>query len=102
MGFVTGPAQAALRGGLLGLAAFRPCDRGQPLARARDPALRRRVVVAVTWGGANQVGTWTFLLLWWMHQSARLNVFLGVRNLNEEFLPDHLSFLRSFLNQRSR
>ncbi len=58
------------------------------------------VVVALTWGGANQVGTWTFFIMWWMHQSAKLNVFFGVRNLNEEFLPEKLQFLRSFLKKR--
>ena len=58
-------------------------------------------VVAVTWGQPNQVGTWTFMVLWWMHQSAKLNVFLGVRNLNEEFLPEHLQFLRGFLTKKS-
>ncbi|MGI3776621.1 MAG: DUF3623 family protein, partial [Janthinobacterium lividum] len=46
------------------------------------------------------VGMWTFMVLWWMHQSAKLNVFLGVRNLNEEFLPEHLQFLRSFLTKK--
>ncbi len=57
-------------------------------------------VVALTWHAANQVGMWTFMVLWWMHQSAKLNVFLGVRNLNEEFLPEHLQFLRSFLTKK--
>jgi putative photosynthetic complex assembly protein 2 len=57
-------------------------------------------VVACTWDGANQLGRWTFMIMWWMHQSAKLNVFLGVRNLNEEFLPEHLRFLRSFLKKR--
>ena len=56
-------------------------------------------VLALTWGAPNQVGAWTFLVLWWMHQSARLNVFLGVRNLNEEFIPEHLAFLRSFFRK---
>lgn len=59
------------------------------------------VVVALTWGGANQIGTWTFLIMWWMHQSAKLNVFFGVRNLNLEFLPEHLKFLSSFLTKKS-
>ena len=59
------------------------------------------VVVALTWGQPNQIGTWTFMILWWMHQSAKLNVFLGVRNLNEEFLPEHLTFLKGFLNKRA-
>jgi putative photosynthetic complex assembly protein 2 len=56
-------------------------------------------VVGITWGRGNQIGTWTFLVLWWMHESARLNVFLGVRNLNEEFIPDHLAFLKSFFRK---
>ena len=58
------------------------------------------VVVALTWGQPNQVGTWSFLVLWWMHQSAKLNVFFGVRNLNEEFLPEHLNFLKGFLTKK--
>ena len=58
------------------------------------------MVVAVTWDAPNQIGMWTFMVLWWMHQSAKLNVFLGVRNLNEEFLPEHLQFLKSFLTKR--
>ncbi|GAB0116782.1 putative photosynthetic complex assembly protein PuhE [Acidisoma sp. 7E03] len=57
-------------------------------------------IVALTWGAANQIGMWTFMVLWWMHQSAKLNVFLGVRNLNEEFLPEHLQFLKSFLTKK--
>ncbi len=48
----------------------------------------------------NQIGMWTFMVLWWMHQSAKLNVFFGVRNLNEEFLPEHLNFLKSFLKSK--
>ena len=55
------------------------------------------LVLYLTWGDANQTGTWTYLLLWWMQLSAKLNVFLGVRNLSEEFLPEHMSYLSSFL-----
>ncbi|EAU40232.1 hypothetical protein FP2506_11767 [Fulvimarina pelagi HTCC2506] len=58
-------------------------------------------VVSLTRGAPNQIGMWTFMVLWWMHQSAKLNVFFGVRNLNEEFLPEHLEFLKGFLNKRS-
>jgi len=58
------------------------------------------IVLALTWGQPNQVGMWTFMVLWWMHQSAKLNVFFGVRNLNEEFLPEHLEFLKSFLTKK--
>jgi putative photosynthetic complex assembly protein 2 len=58
------------------------------------------VIVDQTWGDPNQIGMWTFMVLWWMHQSAKLNVFFGVRNLNEEFLPEHLTFLKSFLKSK--
>jgi putative photosynthetic complex assembly protein 2 len=54
------------------------------------------IVIGQTWGAPNQFGTATFVVLWWMHQSARLNVFLGVSNLNAEFLPEHLAHIRSF------
>lgn len=54
------------------------------------------VVVLVTWSQANHFGLWTFIVLWWMHQSARINVFLGVSNLNADFLPEHLAHIKSF------
>ena len=57
--------------------------------------------MAVTWGEPNQVGTQTFLVLWVMRTSAKLNVFLGVRNLSEEFLPPHLAYLQSFFRRRA-
>lgn len=50
--------------------------------------------------GENQVGFYTFLILWAMRQSAKLNVFLGVRNLNEDFLPQHLKYLQTYFTRR--
>jgi putative photosynthetic complex assembly protein 2 len=58
-------------------------------------------IVAITWGQPNQVGTWTFMVLWAMRTSAKLNLFLGVRNLSEEFLPPQLSYLQSFFRRRA-
>ena len=43
-------------------------------------------IVAITWDAPNQVGTGTYLVLWVMRTSAKLNLFFGVRNLSEEFL----------------
>ena len=57
------------------------------------------VVLWISWEAPNKTGLWTFLILWWMHESARLNVFLGVRNLNEHFLPEHLEFLKGFMRK---
>ena len=58
-------------------------------------------VVALTWGGENPTGLWTFMILWVMRQSAKLNVFLGVRNLNEGFLPGHLKYLQTYFTRRA-
>lgn len=57
------------------------------------------VIAAISWDAPNKTGLYTFVILWWMHESARLNVFLGVRNLNEHFVPDHLEFLKGFMRK---
>jgi putative photosynthetic complex assembly protein 2 len=56
-------------------------------------------VAAVTFGGINQVGFFTFLILWVMRLSAKLNLFLGVPVLNDEVMPAHLTFLRSYFTR---
>lgn len=99
MGFVTGPRRVACPKGCRGWRHFGHATETilyHELAIAATAAL----VVALTWGGANQVGTSTFLILWGMRLSAKLNVFLGVPNLAEEFLPEHLHYLKSFLTKK--
>jgi len=59
------------------------------------------LVLALTWDGANQVGSWTYIALWVMRQSAKLNLFLGVRNLGESLLPEHLHYLKGYFRQRA-
>jgi putative photosynthetic complex assembly protein 2 len=64
------------------------------------------VVLAVAVGlivgdGNNRIGWWTYLALWIMRQSAKLNLFLGARNLSEAFLPDHLRYLHSYFRRRA-
>jgi putative photosynthetic complex assembly protein 2 len=99
MGFVTGPRQGPCPAGARGWARA-----GYALQAIlyHEVALlaAAAAVVAVTWDGANQTGTWTFLILWVMRLSAKLNVFLGVRNLYAEFLPEHLRYLQSYFTQR--
>lgn len=58
------------------------------------------LIAWLTWDQPNQFGLWTFLLLWGMHVSAKLNVFLGIRNLNVEFIPDRLEYLTSYFRQK--
>jgi putative photosynthetic complex assembly protein 2 len=57
-------------------------------------------ILALTWRQPNQLALWTFGVLWSMRLSAKLNVFLGVRNLNEQFLPEHLRYMHTYFRQR--
>jgi len=56
-------------------------------------------ILALTWGAENQIGALTYLVLWVMRLSAKLNVFLGVPNLAEQFLPRHLRHLKSYFKK---
>ncbi|MFZ1429500.1 MAG: putative photosynthetic complex assembly protein PuhE [Geminicoccaceae bacterium] len=99
MGFVTGPRRTACPDHCRGWRHFWHATETilhHELAIAGTAV----VMVALTWGDANQVGTWTFMVLWVMRVSAKLNVFLGVPNLAEQFLPDHLHYLKSFLRKK--
>lgn len=57
------------------------------------------LVLALTAGGGNQVGAMTFVILWAMRLSAKLNIFFGVRNLTEEFLPERISYLKTYFKK---
>lgn len=99
MGFVTGPRRTACDGS---------CTLGAHFGHGVQAVIHHELaiiagfmaIVALSWGGANQVGTWTYAILWGMRVSAKLNLFLGVRNLNESFLPEHLRYLGSFFRVR--
>jgi putative photosynthetic complex assembly protein 2 len=57
------------------------------------------LILALSWGGGNQVALWTFLVLWVMRISAKLNLFFGVPNVSIEFLPRHLAYLSSYFDR---
>lgn len=64
-------------------------------------ALLGAVALALmTRGQPNRIALWTYLILWGMHTSAKLNLFLGVPNLGAEMLPDHMAFLVSYMTRR--
>lgn len=99
LGYVTGPRRT-------------PCPPGcSPWQRTRyafETVLHHEIglvllalgVLAVTHDAPNATGWWTFVILWAMRQSAKLNVFLGVRNLYEGFLPAHLKYLQSYFTRK--
>ncbi len=99
MGFLTGPRR---HGCAKGCGGWRHFGHGVLAVLYHELAIiaGAGLVVAASWGGVNQVGVWTYMILWGMRESAKLNVFLGVRNLNEEFLPAHLAFLKSYLTRK--
>jgi putative photosynthetic complex assembly protein 2 len=57
-------------------------------------------VIVTGWGGVNETGLWAFMILHWTHQSAKINIFLGVNNLTTEYLPDNLKYMAQYFTQR--
>jgi putative photosynthetic complex assembly protein 2 len=98
-GWITGPRKTA---------AAADASEGQRFVAAVQAILWHEIgilfmgglIAAITWDAANQVGMGTFVVLWVMRTSAKLNLFFGVRNLSEEFLPAHLAYLVSFFRRR--
>ncbi|MBS0558523.1 MAG: DUF3623 domain-containing protein [Proteobacteria bacterium] len=99
LGYVTGPRRHACHHGCSGLRHFGHAL-GVSLYHELAIVGAVAIVAALTWHAPNRLALWTMLVLWTMHESARLNVFLGVRNVSEEFVPAHMAFLRSFLRRR--
>ncbi len=95
MGYITGPNRAPCPPNMVGLPRFFAASRAvmhHELALVASLG----VIAWLTWHGSNQVALWTFLVLWIMRLSAKLNLFFGVRNRSEDFLPEHLRYLNSF------
>lgn len=58
------------------------------------------LALALTWNAPNKCGTWTFGILSLMRLSTKLNIYLGVPNVTEDFLPKHLGYLKSYFCRR--
>ncbi|WP_439106996.1 putative photosynthetic complex assembly protein PuhE [Congregibacter sp.] len=59
------------------------------------------LVIFVAGDGPNQVAAATCVSLWLMRWSAKLNLFLGVRNYNSDWFPAHLQYLDSYTRRAS-
>ncbi len=98
-GFVTGPQPEACPSGVSDWRRFilgvRTCVYHE-LAIVTTAGL----LAAASWGAPNKITLWTFCILWLMRWSVKLNIFLGVRNLHIEYLPEHLRYLASFARNR--
>jgi putative photosynthetic complex assembly protein 2 len=98
LGVVTGPRRTALPAGATG---WRRTGFAVQAVLYHELALivLALAVVACVGPGSNRVGVWTFMALWGMRQSAKLNVFLGVRNIGDNFLPPHLRYMASYFRR---
>jgi putative photosynthetic complex assembly protein 2 len=100
MGFITGPRKRPATPGVRGLAR---------LAESAATLITHEIAIAatvlliliITHDGQNLFGLWTFLILWVMRLSTKINIFLGAPNVTEEFLPPHLAYLSSYFRKRS-
>lgn len=91
-GFVTGPNREPARAGLSGWPRFRAAA-GSVIHHEVVILASGIAVAALTAVGPNRVGLWTFMVLWAMRLSAKLNIYVGVPNPGERFLPEHLRYL---------
>jgi putative photosynthetic complex assembly protein 2 len=104
LSFLTGRVTGPRRGGCpTGCAGVRHARHAFEAISHHEYALLATLVVllALAWSAANALGAWTFLLLWIMRVSAKLNLFLGVRNPGSELLPAPLQYLTSFFGRRA-
>ncbi len=99
MGVVTGPRRRGCDPGCRGWRHFR-----HAVAAILYNELATLAAAGAVWwltaGQPNRSAAWTFGALWAMRLSAKLNLFLGVPNSGEQFLPDHLRYLASYFRRR--
>jgi putative photosynthetic complex assembly protein 2 len=99
MGFITGPRK---------LACSDHCAGWRHFVHATQAIIYNEIATLLcgagmflaTRHGANRIAFWTYLILWTMRISAKLNLFLGVPNLGDKFLPPHLQYLTGFFRKR--
>jgi len=99
MGYITGPRRTGLPDGEHGWRRFWLATQSI-IYHEIAIALMAVVLVAISWGGDNQVALWTYVTLWVMRLSAKANIFLGVPNHTAEFLPPHIAYLASYFRHR--
>jgi len=100
MGYITGPRKSACAASCSGWRHFIHASQAV-IYNELATAFAGGVVFIMSLGMPNKLALSTFLILWTMRISAKLNLFLGVPNLGERFLPPHLQYLKSFFRKRA-
>ena len=93
-GVITGPVRQPLKAGVREWERFiRAC--GTIAYHEMLLAFTLLAMIAASYGADNKFGMWTFAVLFAARVSAKLNLYLGVRKINVEFIPEHLNHLPS-------
>ena len=94
-GLVTGPRKTACPPAASGFQRFRFAV-GTILWHELAIIAGAIALALASWDMPNQTALWTYCILWIMRTSAKLNLFLGARNLSEDFLPERMRYLASY------
>jgi len=97
-GTVTGPSRQPCPEGARGWTRFKAAV---GVLLYHEIALLLGAVLLFLLVGVDGIAFQAFAALWLMRQSAKFNLFLGVRNPGEQFLPEHLAYLSSYFRRRS-
>ncbi len=100
MGFVAGPRREACPPGAHGWTRFRAAT-AAVIHHEVALACTALALFAMTWGQPNQIAAHTFALLFVMRLASKLNIFLGVANMNADMMPAHLDYLKSYFKKAS-
>jgi putative photosynthetic complex assembly protein 2 len=96
-GLLTGPRRAPCPPGLTGWQRFKAAFE---TVSSHELAIFI-TVVGIVWllhDAGNRFGMWTFILLWVMRISAKLNIFLGAPNAISEMMPERMAYLKTYFN----
>ncbi len=97
-GWITGPRREPLTPGARGVVRFR--ESLQAILHHEFALLANfGALLLMQHGEPNHVAICTFALLWCMRLSAKLNLFFGVPEVGEQYLPAHLTYLGSYFRR---
>ncbi len=97
-GWITGPRREPLTPGARGVVRFR--ESLQAILHHEFALLANFGVLLLLQNGLpNHVAICTFALLWCMRLSAKLNLYFGVPEVGEQYLPSHLTYLGSYFRR---
>jgi putative photosynthetic complex assembly protein 2 len=98
-GALTGPDSSPCPADVSGWRRFRLALRTS-LYHETAVAAAGLLIIALTVDAPNPVGCWTYTTLWLMRWSAKLNLFLGVANVHDEWFPRRLAYLSTYIRRQ--